>query len=132
MVQLSYPYLTTGKTIALTLQTFIDKVMSLLFNMLTRLVIVLLPRSKPLLISWLHSPSTVILEPMREKKNMPEDTAKLGEAYLGFGAKTIHDGDITNFPNQFVLILRIFVPVLLMHFGLGSLALETVIPDSFA
>ena len=132
MVQLSYPYMTTGKTIALTLQTFIDKVMSLLFNMLTRLVIVLLPRSKPLLISWLHSPSTVILEPMREKKNMPEDTAKLGEEYLGFGAKTIHDGDITNSPNQFVLILRIFVPVLLMHFGLGSLALETVIPDLFA
>ena len=68
MIQLSHPYMTTGKIIALALWTFIDKVMSLLFNMLSRLVIVFLPRSKPLLISWLHSPSTVILEPMREKK----------------------------------------------------------------
>lgn len=63
---------------------------------------------------------------------MPADTAKLGEAYLGFGAQTMHDGDIISSPYQFVLILRVFVPVLLMHFGLGSLALETVIPDSFA
>ena len=62
-VQLSHPYMTTGKTIALTRQTFVDKVMSLLFNMLSRLVITFLPRSKHLLISWLQSPSTVILEP---------------------------------------------------------------------
>ena len=63
MIQLSHPYMTTGKTIALTRQSFVDKVMSLLFNMLSRLVITFLPRSKHLLISWLQSPSTVILEP---------------------------------------------------------------------
>ena len=63
IVQLSHPYMTTGKTIALTRWTFVDRVMSLLFNMLSRLVITFLPRSKCLLISWLQSPSTVILEP---------------------------------------------------------------------
>ena len=63
IVQLSRPYMTTGKTIALTRQTFVGKVMSLLFNMLSRLVITFLPRSKRLLISWLQSPSAVILEP---------------------------------------------------------------------
>ena len=61
-VQLSHPYMTTGKTLALTRQTFVGKVMSLLFNMLSRFVIVLLPRSKCLLISWLQSQSAVILE----------------------------------------------------------------------
>ena len=63
IVQLSHPYMTTGKTIALTRWTFVGKVMSLLFNMLSRLVITFLPRSKRLLISWLQSPSTVILDP---------------------------------------------------------------------
>ena len=63
IVQLSHPYTTTGKTIALTRWTFVGKVMSLLFNMLSRLVITFLPRSKRLLISWLQSPSAVILEP---------------------------------------------------------------------
>ena len=63
MVHLSHPYMTTGKTISLTRQTFVGKVMSLLFNMLSRLVITFLPRSKRLLISWLQSPSAVILEP---------------------------------------------------------------------
>ena len=63
IVQLSYPYMTTGKTIALTRWTFVGKVMSLLFNMLFRLVITFLPRSKHLLISWLQSPLAVILEP---------------------------------------------------------------------
>ena len=62
-VQLSHPYMTTGKTIALTRQTFVGKVMSLLLNMLSTLVITFLPRSKRLLISWLQSPSAVILEP---------------------------------------------------------------------
>ena len=61
-VQLSHPYMTTGETIALTWLTFVDKVMSLLFNMLSRLVISFLPRSKCLLISWLQSPSSVTLE----------------------------------------------------------------------
>ena len=65
IVQLSHPYLTTGKTIALTRQTFVGKVMSLLLNMLSRLVITFLPRSKHLLISWLQSPSAVILEPQK-------------------------------------------------------------------
>ena len=63
IVQLSHPYTTTGKTITLTRQTFVGKVMSLLFNMLSSLVITFLPRSKHLLISWLQSPSAVILEP---------------------------------------------------------------------
>ena len=67
MVQLSHPYMTIGKTIALTKQTFVGKVMSLLFNMLSRLGIALLPRSKCLLISWLQSPSVVILEPPKIK-----------------------------------------------------------------
>ena len=64
-VQLSHPYMTTGKTIALTRRTFVGKVMSLLFSMLSRLVIAFLPRSKRLLISWLQSPSAVILEPQK-------------------------------------------------------------------
>ena len=67
MVQLSHPFMTTGKTIALTRWTFVGKVMSLLFNMLSRLVIVFLPRSKCLLILWLQSPSAVILEPLQIK-----------------------------------------------------------------
>ena len=65
IVQLSQPYMTTGKTIVLTRQTFVGKVMSLLFNMLSRLVITFLPRRKRLLISWLQSPSAVILEPSK-------------------------------------------------------------------
>ena len=67
MDQLSHPYMTSGKTIALTVQTFVGKVISLLFNMLSRLVITFLPRSKCLLISWLQSPSAVILEPPKIK-----------------------------------------------------------------
>ena len=67
IVQLSHPYMTTGKTIALTRQTFVDKVTSLLFNMLSRLVIAFLPRSKHLLISWLQSTYAVILEPKKIK-----------------------------------------------------------------
>ena len=67
IVQLSYPYMITGKTIPLNRQTFVGKVMSLLFNMLSRLVIAFLPRSRRLLISWLQSPSAVILEPKKIK-----------------------------------------------------------------
>ena len=66
-IQLSHPYMTTGKTVALTRQTFVGKVTSLLFNMLSRLVITFLPRRKHLLISWLQSPSAVILEPPQNK-----------------------------------------------------------------
>ena len=65
VVQLSHPYMTTGKTTALTRWTFVSKVMPLLFNMLSRLAVTFLPRSKCLLISWLHSPSAVILEPKK-------------------------------------------------------------------
>ena len=68
-VQLSHPYMTTGKIIALIRRTFVGKVMSLLFNMLSRLVIPFLPRSKCLLISWLQSPSAVILEPPKIKSD---------------------------------------------------------------
>ena len=67
IVQLSHPYMTTGKAIASTRRTFVGKVMSLLFNMLSRLVITFLPKSKYLLISWLQSPSAVILEPKKNK-----------------------------------------------------------------
>ena len=69
IVQLSHPHMTTGKTIALTRQTFFGKVMSLLLNMLSRLVITFLPRIKCLLISWLQSPSAVILEPIKIKSD---------------------------------------------------------------
>ena len=68
-VQLSHPYMTTGKTISLTRRTIVGKVMSLLLNMLSRLVITFLPRSKCLLISWLQSPSVVILEPRKIKSD---------------------------------------------------------------
>ena len=68
IVQLSHPYMTTGKTIALTRQTFVDKVMFLFFNMLSRLVITFLPRGKCLLISWLQSSSAVILEPRKQSQ----------------------------------------------------------------
>ena len=68
-VQLSYPNMTTGKTIALTRQNFVGEVMSLLLNMLSRLVITFFPRSKHLLISWLQSPSVVILEPRKIKSD---------------------------------------------------------------
>ena len=69
-VQLSHPYMTTGKTITLTRQTFVGKVISLLLNMLSRLVITFLPRSKHLLVSWLQSPSVVILEPPKIKPDI--------------------------------------------------------------
>ena len=69
VVQFSYPYMTTGKTVALIRQTFVGKVMSLLLNMLSNLVIAFLPRSKLLLISWLQSPSALILEPPKIKSD---------------------------------------------------------------
>ena len=77
IVQLSHPYMTTRKTIALTRRTFVDKVMSLLFNMLSRLVITFFPRSKCLLISWLQSPSAVILEPQNTKNLLLRDKQDL-------------------------------------------------------
>ena len=86
--QLSHPYTTTGKTIALTRRTFVGKVMSLLLNMLSRLVITLLPRSKHLLISWLQSPSAVILEP----PEITSDTVSTVSPYLPWSDGTrCHD-----------------------------------------
>ena len=85
-VQLLHPYMTTGKTIALTRWTFVDKVMSLLFNMLSRLVITFLPRSKRLLISWLQSPSSVILEaPPQKKKSDTVSTVSPSICHEGMG-----------------------------------------------
>src|SRR5574338_271699 len=81
-VQFSYPYMTTGKTIALTRWTFVGKVMSLLLNMLSRLVITFLPRSKRLLISWLQSPSAAILEP----QNIKSDTVSTGSPSISHEA----------------------------------------------
>ena len=78
MVQLSHLYVTTGKTIALTIWTFLDKVIYLVFNILSRFVIVILPRSKCLLILWLQSLSTLILEP----KKMKSDTSHFFSIYL--------------------------------------------------
>ena len=83
-VQFSHPYMTTGKTIALTRRTFVGKVMSLFFNMLSKLVITFLPRSKHLLISWLQSPSAVILEP-RKIKSAIVFTVSPSISHVGMG-----------------------------------------------
>ena len=86
-IQLSHPYMTTGKTIALTRQTFVGRVMSLLFNMLSRLVITFLPRSKRLLISWLQSPSAVILEPQKIKSDtVPTVSPSISHEVIGLDA----------------------------------------------
>ena len=87
IVQLSHPYITTGKTIALTRQTFVGKVMSLFFNMLSRLVITFLPRSKHLFISWLQSPSAVILEPPKIKSvTVSSVSPSICHKVMGLGA----------------------------------------------
>ena len=90
-IQLSHPYMTTGKTIALTRWTFVGQVMSLLFNMLSRLVITFLPRSKRLLVSWLQSPSAVILEPPQIKS----DTVSTVSPSISHGARC-HDLSFLN------------------------------------
>ena len=93
MVQLSHPYMTTGKTIAFSRWTFVGKVMSQLFNMLSRLVITFLPRSKGLLISWLQSPSAVILEPPKIKS----DTVSTVSPSISHGDETkCHDLSFLN------------------------------------
>ena len=92
IVQHSHPYMATGKTIALTKWTFVGKVMSLLFNMLSRLIIAFLPKSKPLLISWLHSPSAVTLEPQKIKS----DTVSLSISHEVMG------------PDAMILVLWMF------------------------
>ena len=96
MVQLSHPYMTSGKTIALTRRTFAGKVMSLLFNMLSRMVIAFLPRSKCLLISWLQSPSTVILEPPRKIKSLTVSTVSPSICHEVVGPTGCHDLSFLN------------------------------------
>ena len=83
-VQLSQPYMTTGKTIALTRRTFVGKVMSLLLNILSRLVITFLPRSKRLLISWLQSPFAVILEPRKIKSDTVSTVSPSTDAFKNY------------------------------------------------
>ena len=83
LVQLSHPYMTTGETIALTRQTFVGKVMSLLFNMLSGLIITFLSRSKRLLISWLLSPSAAILKPPKTKPDLKEAKKKKKRSLFG-------------------------------------------------
>ena len=90
-VQLSHPHMTTGKTIALTRQTFVGKVMFLLLNRLSRLVITFLPRSKRLLISWLQSPSAMILEPQKIKSDTVSTVSpSISHEVMGPDAYTIH------------------------------------------
>jgi len=108
MVQLSHPYMTTGKTIALTRWTFVGKVMSLFFHMLSRLVIAFLPRSKRLLISCLQSPSTVILEP-KKIKTATVSTVSLSIYHEVMGP----DGLIFIF---WMLSFKPAFPTLLFHF----------------
>ena len=87
MVQLSHPYMTTGKTITLTRQTFVGKVISLLFNMLSRLFITFLPRSKRLLISWLQSSFAMILEPHEIKSDtVPTVSPSISHEVMGLDA----------------------------------------------
>ena len=86
-VQLSHPYMTTGKTIALTRWTFVGKVMSLLFNTLSSLVITFLPRSKHLLVSWLQSPSAVILEPPKIKSDTVSPSITTGLLFIPPGVR---------------------------------------------
>ena len=95
MVQLSHPYMTTGKTIALTRQMFVDKVTSLLFNMLSRLVITFLPRSKCLLISWLQSPSAVILEPTKIKSLFLPRESHGQRSLVGYTVQGVAESDTT-------------------------------------
>ena len=82
-VQLSHPYMTTGKTIALTRWTLVSKVMSLLLNILSSLVITFLQRSKPLLISWLQSPSAVILEPQKKSDTVSTASPSISHEVMG-------------------------------------------------
>ena len=95
IIQLSHPYMTTGKTIALTRWNIVGKVVSLLFNMLSRLVKIFLPRSKHLLISWLQSPLEVILEP-KKIKSLPVSIVSPSICHEVMGPDTIHDLSFLN------------------------------------
>ena len=101
-VQLWYPYMMTGKTIALTRWNFVGKVMSLLFNMLSRLVITFLPRSKRLLILWLQSPSAVILEPPKIKSDLSPYISKL--ANVKYGSVWVFGHNFANHSTDCVIV----------------------------
>ena len=107
-VQLSHPYMTTGKTIALTRRTFVGKEMSLLFNMLSSLVITFLPGSKCLLISWLKSPSAVILEPPKIKSDVVSTVSPsiTHEVMLGLEPKLANLSRVWVYSREHSLILR--------------------------
>ena len=113
IVQLSHPYMTTGKTMALTVQMFVGKAMSLLFNMLSRFVIASPPRNKCLLISWLRSPSAVILEP-KKVTSVPASTFLLSICHEVMGLDTVilHFWMLSFQPafslSSFILIKRLF------------------------
>ena len=113
MIQHSHPYMTTGKTIALTRCTFVDKVMCLLFRMLSKLVIAFLPRSKCLLISWLWSPSTVSLEPKKTKSVIvPTFSPSICHEVMGLDAVILIYLMLSFKPafslSSFILIKRLF------------------------
>ena len=110
IVQLSHPYMTTGKTTALTKQTFVDKVMSLLFNMLSRLVITFLPRSKCHLISWLQSPSAVILEP----KKIKSVTVSTISHYTLYKCLNLLNTDVYDFYLDYA---KLWFLILILHFN---------------
>ena len=118
MVQPSHPYMTTGKTMALTIWTFVVKMISLLFNMLSRFVIAFLPRSKHLLISWPQSPSAVILEP-KKRKSVTASTfsPSICHEVMGLDAK--------------ILVFLWWVLSQLFHFPLSPLSRGSLVPLHF-
>ena len=118
IVQLSHPYMTTGKTIALTRWTFVSKVMSLLFNVLSRFIIAFLPRSKHFLISWLQSPSAVILE-HRKIKSATVSTFPPSISQEAMG------------PYAMILVFRCWVLSLLFHSPLSPLSRGSLVPFRF-
>ena len=127
MVQFSHLYMTTGKTIALTIQTFVDKVISLLFNTLPRFVIAFLPRSKHLLISWVQSPSAVILEPKKIKSAIVSTLPPcICNEAMGLDAMILIFAMLSFKPalslSSFTLIKRLFFPSLLLAIRVVSSA----------
>ena len=122
IVQLSHPYMATRKTIALTRQTFVSQVMSLIFNMLSRLVIVFLPRSKRLLISWLQSPSAVILEP-KKIKSVVVSTGYI--LYQFTFPPTVYEDSFSPHPHQHMLFV-VFLMIAVLAFVRSSLTVVLI------
>ena len=122
IVQLSHPYMATRKTIALTRQTFVSQVMSLLFNMLSRLVIIFLPRSKRLLISWLQSPSAVILEPKKIKSVIVSTGYILYQFTL---TPTVYEDSFSPHPHQHMLFV-VFLMIAILAFVRSSLTVVLI------